>query len=99
MILLLENWNTSNKLWVISFKNEASILSHRISLLEIIYANEKGFPKNSNNVLFGAYILGAAATHQMDEPIVSQKLMELANDIDSEAAKGHYEYFLSIRNK
>ena len=69
------------------------------SLLEIIYANEKGFPKNSNSVLFGAYILGAAATHQMDEPIVSQKLMELANDIDSEAAKGHYEYFLSIRNK
>lgn len=69
------------------------------SLLEIIYANEKGFPKNSNSVLFGAYILGAAATHQMDEPIVSQKLMDLANDIDSEAARGHYDYFLSIRNK
>lgn len=69
------------------------------SLLEIIYANEKGFPKNSNSVLFGAYILGAAATYKMDEPIVSQKLMDLANDIDSQAAKGHYEYFLSIRNK
>ncbi len=48
---------------------------------------------------FGAYILGATATHQMDEPVVSQKLMDLANDIDSEAAKGHYEYFLSIINK
>ncbi len=48
---------------------------------------------------FGAYILGAAATHQMDEPVVSQKLMDLANDIDSEAAKGHYEYFFSIINK
>lgn len=66
------------------------------SLLEIIYANENGFPKNSNSVLFGAYILGAVATHKMDEPIVSQKLMDLSNDIDSEAAKGHYEYFLSL---
>lgn len=69
------------------------------TLLEIIYANEKGFSKNSNSVLFGAYILGAAATHQMDEPIVSQKLMDLANEIDKDAAKGHYDYFLSIRNK
>ena len=33
------------------------------SLLEIIYANEKVFPKNSNSVLFGSYILGAASTH------------------------------------
>ena len=66
------------------------------TLLEVIYANEKGFPKSSNSVLFGAYILGAAVTHQMNKPIVSSKLMELANEIDSKAAKDHYDYFLSI---
>ncbi len=66
------------------------------TLLEIIYANEKGFPKNSNSVLLGAYILGAAATHLMDEHIVSEKLLELANEIDSKVAKEHYEYFLSL---
>lgn len=66
--------------------------------LEIIYANEKGFPKSSNSVLFGAYILGAAATQQMGEVVVSGKLMELANEIDSSAAKEHYDYFLSIIN-
>lgn len=66
------------------------------TLLEVIYANEKGFPKSPNSVLFGAYILGAAVTHQMNEPIVSNKLMELANEIDSKVAKEHYDYFLSI---
>lgn len=66
------------------------------TLLEIIYANEKGFPKSSNSVLFGAYILGAAATQQMQEPVVSSKLMELANEIDSKVAKEHYEYFISL---
>ncbi len=30
MISPLVNWNTSNKLLVISFKDEVSILSHRI---------------------------------------------------------------------
>ena len=66
------------------------------SLLEVIYANEKGFPKSPNSILFGDYILGAAVTHQMNEPIVSSKLMEFANEIDSKASKDHYDYFLSI---
>lgn len=66
------------------------------TLLEVIYANAKGFPKLPNSVLFGAYILGAAVTHQMNEPIVSNKLMELANEIDPKTAKEHYDYFLSI---
>lgn len=69
------------------------------TLLEIIYANEKGFPKSSNSVLFGAYILGAAATQQMGEDVVSSKLMELANEIDSSAAKEHYDYFISLHKK
>lgn len=69
------------------------------TLLEIIYANEKGFSKSSNSVLFGAYILGAAATQQMGEDVVSSKLMELANEIDSSAAKEHYDYFISLHKK
>ncbi|MCM1502078.1 MAG: hypothetical protein NC115_05360 [Bacteroidales bacterium] len=66
------------------------------TLLDVIYANEKGFPKSPNSIIFCAYILGAAVTHQMNEPIVSNKLMELANEIDSKATKDHYDYFLSI---
>ncbi len=66
------------------------------TLLEVIYANENGFPKSSNSILFGAYILGAATTYQMQEPAVSSKLMEIANEIDSKAAKEHYEYFISL---
>lgn len=66
------------------------------TLLEVIYANENGFPKSSNSVLFGAYILGAATTYQMQEPIVSSKLMELANEIDAKVAKEHFDYFISL---
>lgn len=66
------------------------------TLLEIIYANENGFPKSSNSVLFGAYILGAATTQQMGEAVVSSKLMELANEVDPSAAKEHYDYFISL---
>lgn len=66
------------------------------TLLEIIYANENGFPKSSNSVLFGAYVLGAATTHQMGEPFVSDKLMKLANMIDPNTVKEHYDYFISI---
>ena len=68
------------------------------SFLEVIYANENGFDKNSSSILFGAYVLGAAATHFMNEPIVSTKLLDLAKEIDSETAMHDYDHFLDILN-
>lgn len=64
--------------------------------LEIIYSNENGLSKTPNGVLFSAYILGAAVTNQMEEPFVSGKLMELANEIDSIGGKEYYDYLISL---
>ena len=36
---------------------------------------------------------------EVDSTNVSGKLMELANNIDSSAAKGHYDYFFSLHKK
>lgn len=66
-------------------------------LLEVIYYNADGFPKTPKSVLFGAYILGAAVAHKMGDQIVSQKLMDLANEIDPDVAAEHYNYFLSLK--
>lgn len=64
--------------------------------LEIIYSNENGLSKTPNGVLFSAYILGAAVTNQMEDPLVSGKLMELANEIDSIGGKEYYDYLISL---
>lgn len=66
------------------------------SLLEIIYANEQGLEKSTESNLFGAYVLGAAATHYMNEPIVSNKLLNKAKEIDSKVAEEDYKQFLSM---
>jgi len=46
--------------------------------------------------MFSAYILGAAVTNQMEDPLVSGKLMELANEIDSIGGKEYYDYLISL---
>ena len=66
------------------------------SLLEIIYANESGFEKSPESNLFGAYVLGAAATYCMKEPEVSKKLLDKAKEINTTVAEEDYKQFLSM---
>lgn len=68
-----------------------------LTLLQIIYSNASGFPKTENSVLFGSYVLGAAAAHLMNQPNLSSELLSKAQEIDKEIATQHYNSFLSIK--